>query len=609
MIGRQVGNFKIVERIGEGGMAVVYRAEHIHMGTSAAVKVLASNLAQNEKVRTRFTAEASVMAHLQHPNIVGVLDFIVEPDGLAIVMEFLGGATLEELLLERKTPMAVDEALPLFRQILEAVDFAHNHDVVHRDLKPSNVMVVRIGSKRVAKVLDFGLVKILGEGPQLTRTGAKMGTLWYMSPEQCRGARDVGRATDIYALGVILYQMLTATVPFGGNSDYEIMKGHVEVEPPLPSLAVSGLSVPIEQVVLKSLAKDPTQRWESCAGFMAALDEGVDRQPRVGKGLASQRHDAVRPNGAKVAPGQDKKKARRPTGAQLGSVSTHGPREQLADRSVAKIASSEEVLAAISLCGKAEAAEKEHRIEEALECYRRAAELDPSNTQALQGKDSLFESLAGEAEQAACAGNINDVYELLQVATDLVQSSPRLAENLASLENALLLGFVAAAENVDEADGPLAAMVFLEEVEQRFEAGPTLQKKREELAHKVRDLGPAGLLVLEARTLLKQGEWHLVFERIEEAKRLGAATDAISDVFLAAHIGLARRAMRNGNFGEAKRQLAKARDFVDADDEAQLELLDVLDSDLLRQRRGTRDGLLFLAFLVLGFVLFLLLGL
>ena len=281
MIGRQVGNFRIVDHLGEGGMAVVYKAEHVHMGTPAAVKVLASNLARNDKVRTRFTAEASVMAHLRHSNIVAVLDFIVEPDVLAIVMEFLDGPSLEDMLRARRTPMTPGEATPLFRQILEAVGFAHSNGVVHRDLKPSNVMIVQEGTKQIAKVLDFGLVKILGEGPQLTRTGAKMGTLWYMSPEQCEGAKSVGPATDIYALGVTLYQMLTANVPFGGDSDYRIMRGHIELEPPPPTSFVSGLPSHLEQVVMKALAKDPTQRWESCAGFIAALDEGVDRQPRA----------------------------------------------------------------------------------------------------------------------------------------------------------------------------------------------------------------------------------------------------------------------------------------------------------------------------------------
>ena len=267
-------------------MAVVYKAEHVHMGTAAAIKVLASNLARNEKVQTRFTAEASVMAHLRHPNIVTVHDFVVERELLAIVMEFLDGPTLADLLRARQAPMTPSEALPLFRQILEAVGFAHGNGVVHRDLKPSNVMIVQMGAKQVAKVLDFGLVKILGKGPQLTGTGAKMGTLWYMSPEQCQSAKDAGPATDIYALGVTLFQMVTAKVPFDGESDYEIMKGHIELEPPAPSSFVSGLPSELEQVVMKALAKDPAQRWESCGEFLAALDEGAGRVRGAERGRA-----------------------------------------------------------------------------------------------------------------------------------------------------------------------------------------------------------------------------------------------------------------------------------------------------------------------------------
>ena len=579
MIGRQVGNFRIVDHLGEGGMAVVYKAEHVHMGTPAAVKVLASNLARNDKVRTRFTAEASVMAHLRHSNIVAVLDFIVEPDVLAIVMEFLDGPSLEDMLRARRTPMTPGEATPLFRQILEAVGFAHSNGVVHRDLKPSNVMIVQEGTKQIAKVLDFGLVKILGEGPQLTRTGAKMGTLWYMSPEQCEGARDVGPATDIYALGVTLYQMLTANVPFGGVSDYKIMKGHIELEPPRPSSFVSGLPSQLEQVVLKALTKDPAERWESCAGFLAALDEGVDRQPEAPVSPPSK------PTGSGIATGDEPAKPESPVSVQ--PASTDPIAEPTTKRAQLPRVSSAEIMKAAELCGRGRIAEREGRLEESLAIYGKAVELDPSNRDATTGEERLeevmFTQSIEDAQTMSSQGKIEDAIGRFAKATEIARRKSAFEPRLDEARTALVDEILGSVQKREDASDLKGAMTVLEEAAKSLADCPRVHGKWEALVSQFRKMGFGGMALARAKHLIANKLWSEAYAELEKADKQGIDSHDTAPLKVKALAALASEAIQRDDLDEASSLLTRLERIADARDPVLVPLRSKV-SDLRKHR-------------------------
>mgnify|MGYP001605623862 FL=1 len=213
LIGRQFGNYVVTQKLGEGGMGSVYLAEHPTIGKKVALKVLHAEFASNQDVATRFFNEAKAVNDIQHPNIVDVVDYGVIQDqatGQSLVyfiMEFLAGVSLAELI-RREAPMAPDRALSICIQIADALSASHARGIVHRDLKPDNVILIQRGRERdFVKVLDFGIAKLTGDqaGSRRTRTGIVMGTLSYMSPEQCEGRGSIDHRTDIYALGILVY--------------------------------------------------------------------------------------------------------------------------------------------------------------------------------------------------------------------------------------------------------------------------------------------------------------------------------------------------------------------------------------------------------------------
>lgn len=266
-----IGSYSVLKKLGAGGMATVYLAEHKVLETKVALKVLLPNLTSDASLRQRFVNEAKMMAGLNHPNIVHLSDFIERGENLVLVMEYVDGTPLDRMIGEKYGPIPWEKALPLFKQILAGVACAHSQGIVHRDLKPSNVLV---SSEGVAKVTDFGIAKVAGQ-QNLTRTGVKLGTLCYMSPEQVLG-KQVDQRTDIYSLGATLYEMLAGKMPRseGDTSEYQIMKEIIEDDLPDPRTFYPHIPGWLVEVIRRAMARDKEQRISSCEDFLKLLEDG-----------------------------------------------------------------------------------------------------------------------------------------------------------------------------------------------------------------------------------------------------------------------------------------------------------------------------------------------
>jgi serine/threonine-protein kinase len=257
--------YRILERIGSGGMADVYLADDTHLGRQVALKVLHRRFAADDEFVERFRREASSAAGLQHPHVVGVYDRGEHEGTYYIAMENLRGRTLKRLIQE-EAPLEQERAIDLGIQMLQAAGFAHRHGVVHRDFKPHNVIVDKLDR---AKVTDFGIAR--AGASEMTETGSIMGTAQYLSPEQAQGQHVTG-SSDLYSIGVILYEMLAAQVPFKGDSAVSIALKHVNAEPPPLSELRPDLHPLLERTVMRALAKEPEARYTDADEFIAALD-------------------------------------------------------------------------------------------------------------------------------------------------------------------------------------------------------------------------------------------------------------------------------------------------------------------------------------------------
>ncbi|MGK4006053.1 protein kinase [Sorangium sp. So ce1036] len=265
----------VIERVlGEGGMGVVYLARDVHTGLHVVLKAVRQELAHRSDVRARTLAEGRALAQIDHPNVVHLKAVVAERDELWLVMQYIDGESLEQRLTryaEERRPMPVPEALSLFRQIASGIAAAHREGVIHRDLKPANVLIR--GKDGVAKVTDFGIAK--AEADALAGRGLTkgiIGSLDYMSPEQVLGRRDLDKRVDIYALGIVLYEMLVGQVPFDAASDIEIMRLHAEAPLPRVGAARRDVSPELDALLQRACAKDRADRFGSCEELLAALD-------------------------------------------------------------------------------------------------------------------------------------------------------------------------------------------------------------------------------------------------------------------------------------------------------------------------------------------------
>ncbi|MCB9556360.1 MAG: protein kinase [Deltaproteobacteria bacterium] len=265
------GNYRLDELISRGANSLVFRGTHTRLGQSVAIKVLSADMAADPILKTRFEAEARVQASLRHPHIVAVQDFVNLGDFYAIIMEYFEGTTLDQVLFDLDGPMPLDRIRAVCEPVLEAIGYAHSQGVVHRDIKPSNIIIARIGSREYPKVMDFGIAKVLAESATQTAPGAMLGTLLYMSPEQCKALKSVDERSDIYSLGITLYQMATGMVPFYAESAFDIMMAHVQTPPPAPRSLVPQVPARLEQIILRALQKRPEDRFQSAAEMATAL--------------------------------------------------------------------------------------------------------------------------------------------------------------------------------------------------------------------------------------------------------------------------------------------------------------------------------------------------
>jgi len=270
-LGKVLAGYRIEERIGRGGMGLVYRAEHLNLRRRAAIKIIAPELAETSGFHERFNREARIAAALQHPNIVTVYDAGDEDGLLYLAMQYIEGSDLSSVLRSQGR-LRPYRALDVCRQVAAALDAAHAQGLIHRDVKPANVLI----EGRTAFLTDFGLTKrIEGTQTNLTKAGDVVGTIHYVAPEQIEGGR-VDARTDIYSLGCLVYHCLTGELPFARDTDVAVIYAHLSEEPPRISSVRPELPGGLDAVIAKALEKAPERRFQTCADLMSAARSVID---------------------------------------------------------------------------------------------------------------------------------------------------------------------------------------------------------------------------------------------------------------------------------------------------------------------------------------------
>jgi serine/threonine-protein kinase len=262
--GKKIGDYQVLNEIGSGGMGRVYRVRNVITDRIEAMKVLLPDLAGRQELAARFQREIKVLASLNHPNIAQLRTALVVDNQLLMIMEYVEGTTLADRL--DKGPVPVAEAVSYIDQVLNALSYAHQQHIIHRDIKPVKMMLTPQG---VIKLMDFGIARS-GEERSLTMTGTTLGSLNYMSPEQVKGESTDARS-DLYSVGISLYELATGRKPFQAESDYSIMTAHVKDMPKAPIDLEPGLPSTLNEIILIAIAKDPTQRFQTADAFRNAL--------------------------------------------------------------------------------------------------------------------------------------------------------------------------------------------------------------------------------------------------------------------------------------------------------------------------------------------------
>jgi serine/threonine protein kinase len=319
-LGTVIAGYRIDEKIGRGGMGVVYRAHHLNLERTAAIKIIAPELAEAQGFRERFLREARIAASLQHPNVVTVFDGGEFNGVLYLAMRYIEGSDLASLL-HRETRLGPYRAIDVCRQVASALDAAHALNLIHRDVKPGNVLV----EGRQAFLTDFGLTKRGGsDRTQLTRAGDVVGTIHYAAPEQIEG-RQLDSRTDVYGLGCLLFHCLTGSVPYERDSDVAIIYAHLQEDPPRPSETRPELPKALDAVIAKALDKRPERRFQTCGDLMSAAQAVMEESGPLAEPLPGRRTPAPRspsqPGGRTVPPEGDPSDVR----TMVGSVTTPQP--------------------------------------------------------------------------------------------------------------------------------------------------------------------------------------------------------------------------------------------------------------------------------------------
>ena len=272
-----IGQYKIGERIAAGGAGEIYAATDTEVGRDVAIKFLRPELKNDPEWEGRFRAEVKVLGKLIHQNIATLYGLLRDDKHLCMIMELVRGQTVEKILHSRGRPLGIKESLAIAVQVADGLSYAHEQGVYHRDIKPSNLLVTESGR---VKIIDFGIARVKGS-ERMTRTGTAIGTLLYMSPEQCKGLEGDERS-DIYSLAIVLYELLSGAPPFKAGSDFELSKAHISAPPPPLIPRIAGVDSPLEDAIMKALAKRPEQRFLSMWAFSDAVGASALRGEATG---------------------------------------------------------------------------------------------------------------------------------------------------------------------------------------------------------------------------------------------------------------------------------------------------------------------------------------
>ncbi|MDX2139763.1 MAG: protein kinase [Chloroflexota bacterium] len=304
---QQVGPYRIIQQIGQGGMATVYKARHERLDRFVAVKVMHQAFVEDPTFHARFEREAKIIAALEHPNIVPVHDFAEVAGQPYLIMKYIEGRTLKQTLIKQALSLA--DILRIMTPIADALDYAHRMGVLHRDIKPSNIIIAPSGTPYLT---DFGMARIAQAGESTISADMMLGTPQYISPEQALGRTTLDARTDLYSLGVVLYELIVGQVPYSGDTPYSVIHDHIYRPLPQPSAVNAQVTPAVEAVLVKALEKDPAKRYASAGEMMGALQAAIDasglheldpnRRERAAESLARLRGQEIPPPVAIPAP-------------------------------------------------------------------------------------------------------------------------------------------------------------------------------------------------------------------------------------------------------------------------------------------------------------------